>query len=74
MKQHKSKSLSKQIDLGLAISGATLPPGQCRGYKAMAAYCDCSHQAIKVISDGAILKIRQALRKQGIISTETKTQ
>lgn len=71
----KSKKKSNRLDLGLAVSGATCIPGVERGYKTIAAYCDCSPQAIEQISDKACHKVRVALRRRyGIISTEIKTQ
>ena len=50
-----------EIDLGLAISGATLPPGQRRDSQEMANYCNCSKQLIHQIEKKAIRKVRKAL-------------
>jgi len=49
-----------RIDLGLAISGATLLPGQQRSLVELAAYCDCSKQMIHIIEKQALRKIRKA--------------
>lgn len=49
-----------EIDLGLAISGATLPRGQRRDSQEMANYCNCSKQLINKILHSAIGKIKQA--------------
>ena len=50
-----------QIDLGLAISGATLAPGQHRTCPEIAAYCNCSKQMIHYIEKQALRKIRRAI-------------
>ena len=49
-----------RIDLGLAISGATLPPGHQRTLVELAAYCYCSKQMIHIIEKQALRKIRKA--------------
>jgi hypothetical protein len=51
----------RQIDLGLAISGATMIPGQVRELPEIAAFCGCSKQLIFTIEQSAIRKIRKAL-------------
>lgn len=51
----------RQIDLGLAISGATLPPGQTRQLPEIATFCGCSKQMISTIEQSALRKIRKAL-------------
>jgi len=50
-----------RIDLGLAISGATLRRGQCRSLSEIAAYCDCSYQFIHMTEQRALDKMRQIL-------------
>jgi hypothetical protein len=50
-----------EIDLGLAISGATLVHGQYRDLNELAAYCNCSKQMIHYIEKKAIRKVRKAL-------------
>jgi hypothetical protein len=57
------------IDLGLAISGATLPPGQTREAAEIARYCGCSKQNIHVIEKRALAKVRAALAQRGITNT-----
>ena len=51
----------RDMDLGLAVSGATLEPGQRRSAKMLARYCGCTHQAIEAIEKKALRKIRWAL-------------
>jgi hypothetical protein len=59
------------IDLGLAVSGATLPPGQIRDTSEIASYCGCSRQMIHVIEKRALTKIRAALAASGIQSSDS---
>jgi hypothetical protein len=49
------------IELGLAISGALLPPGQWRELPELAAWCGCSKQMIHTIEKRALRKVRMAL-------------
>ena len=49
------------VDLGLAISGATLAPGQTRSLREIAAFCDCHYNNIEQIEKTALKKIRQRL-------------
>ena len=51
----------EDIDLGLAISHATLPPGQTRTYREIAAYCGCGWQTIWEIENRAKRKLRKRL-------------
>lgn len=60
-----------EIDLGLAIAGATLPPGQILDTSEIASYCGCTRQAIHVIEKRAITKIRAALADRGITSSKS---
>ena len=53
----------REIDIGLAIAGATLPPGQMRDLTEIAAYCGCSRQLIHTIEKSAVKKIREALNQ-----------
>jgi len=57
-----TKPKGRQIDIGLAVAGATLPPGQCRDLSEIAAYCGCSRQLIHTIQNRAVAKIRDALK------------
>lgn len=54
----------REIDIGLAIAGATLPPGQMRDLTEIAAYCGCSRQLIHAIEKSAVNKIREALNQK----------
>ena len=66
----RNRRKQRAFDLGLAISAATLGPGQWRSAKALARYCGVSHQAIEQIEAIAVAKVRRALRLRfGIIST-----
>ena len=47
MPRDTPKRQSPALNLGLAISGATLPPGQVRSLPEIAAFCSCSLQAIQ---------------------------
>jgi hypothetical protein len=46
------------IDLGLAVSGATLEPGETRSHEDLAAFCGCSKTAIQHIERRALRKLR----------------
>lgn len=46
------------IALGLAIAGATLPPGATRTQEELAAYAGCTRQQISQIERKALRKIR----------------
>lgn len=62
---------AERVNLGLAISAATMRPGQERTLPEIAAYCDCSKQLISQLEKRAIRKVRLALRlRYGIISTD----
>lgn len=62
----RPKGLS--IDLGLAVAGATLPPGQIRDTAELARFCGCSRQMIHIIEKRALTKIQRALAQQGVRS------
>ena len=60
----------RNIDLGLAISAASIAAGECRSAECIAAFCDCSKQAIEQTEYRALAKVRSALKtRHGIIST-----
>ena len=48
-------------DLGLAISGALLAPGQTRSINELAAFCGCSKQNIQQIEKRALRKLRHRI-------------
>ena len=60
------KPKTTEIELGLAISGATLPKGETRSLTDMAQYCGCSRQAIHSIYASGVRKLRRALAEEGI--------
>jgi hypothetical protein len=53
------------IDLGLAVSAATLEPGETRSHEDLAAFCGCSKTNIQHIERRALRKLRNkpALRE-----------
>jgi len=51
-------SKNPEIDLGLAISGATLEPGKTRSLLEISFYCGCTKQNIDLIEKRALRKIR----------------
>ena len=53
---------SKRIDLGLAVSGALLKPGQTRTLRELAAFCGCHWNAIHHIEQKALKKLRHSCR------------
>jgi hypothetical protein len=55
-------SKTADIDLGLAVSGATLEPGETRSGEDLAAFCGCSRQAIEHIERRALRKLRNKLQ------------
>ena len=59
------KRLAKQVDLGLAISGATLEPGETRTLREISNYCGVSFQAIARIEDKAMRKFKLGLAELG---------
>ena len=66
MSKPTAKSLAKQrrIDLGLAVSAATLRPGETRSQKELARYTTMTPQGIAYIEHNAIAKVRVALRQR----------
>lgn len=63
-KEFRIKRASR-IDLGLAISGATLEPGETRTLRDLAAYCDCTYEGIRRIEEKALEKVRARLLEMG---------
>jgi len=49
------------VDLGLAISGALLPPGQRRTCVEIAAFAGCSKQNIEQLENRALKKLRSRI-------------
>lgn len=46
------------VDLGIAISGALLPPGKTRTITEIAAFAGCSKQNIEQLENRALRKLR----------------
>jgi hypothetical protein len=67
--RHSHTPKGASIELGLAISGATLPEGQIRDITEISYFCDCSKQLVHTIEKRAIDKVRKTLAKQGILSS-----
>ena len=59
------KLRTERVNLGLAISGATLEPGERRTHREIAAFCNTSHQAIHNIEVAARKKIKKRLAELG---------
>jgi hypothetical protein len=55
-------SKNADIDLGLAVSGATLEPGETRSHEDLAAFCGCSKTNIQHIERRALRKLRNKLQ------------
>lgn len=49
------------VDLGIAISGALLPPGACRTHEEIAAFAGCSKQNIQQLEARALRKLRHCV-------------
>lgn len=49
------------VDLGLAVSGALLQPGQTRSHREIAAFCGCTTQNIQSLEQRAMQKLRHAV-------------
>lgn len=52
---------TRRVDLGLAISGALLLPGERLTQEDIAAFCGCSRGAIYMIEQAALHKLRKRL-------------
>lgn len=57
----KRKKLDR-IALGLAISACSMEPGQTRNLNEMAAFCDCTREAIRRIESSGLRKMRLRLQ------------
>ena len=53
---------SRRIDLGLAVSGALLKPGETRTLTQLAAFCGCSWQLMYETERKALQKLRHPSR------------
>lgn len=62
---------SKRIDLGLDLL-SIFEPGTPHTLEEIAAWCDCSVQAVALMERKALNKLRRALRKVGMERTELK--
>jgi DNA-directed RNA polymerase sigma subunit (sigma70/sigma32) len=62
--EEKELSKSRRIDLGLAVLSVLREPGKLYSLAEIAAWCDCTHEAIRVIEEKAMKKLRRALKKQ----------
>jgi hypothetical protein len=66
---NKSKGAStakrRRINLGLAISGCTMQPGDTRTIEEIAAFCGCSKQNISIMERRAVAKFKAAAAKLG---------
>jgi len=60
-----AKERSERVNLGLAISGALLEPGESRSFQEIALYCDCSKQAIEQLYRRAIRKAHRSMVRLG---------
>ena len=58
---HMGRAGSSYIDLGLALLACLRRPGETLTSHDIAAWCGCSHAAIKVIEKRALKKVRQRL-------------
>ena len=67
----RNRSKQRRIDLGLAISAASLGRGEWRTAETLAAFCGCSKQAIEQTEYKAILKVRLALKQRYCIVSTT---
>lgn len=54
---------SREIDVGIAVSGALLPPGRTRTLAEIAAFAGTSKQCIQQIEQRAIASLRKAIRE-----------
>lgn len=51
----------RSIDLGLAISGALLEPGEKRSHREIASFCGCHWNYIWLLEQQALKKLRKRL-------------
>lgn len=57
---------SREIDFGLAVMELTIQPGTKLKQGEIAAFCGCTRQRIQQIEAGALRKMHDAARQQGI--------
>jgi hypothetical protein len=57
--RQRSEAYEQRVDLGIAIAHATCPPGHCRTLEEIAAYADVSREAIRLIEEQALCKVRR---------------
>lgn len=62
----QSRVRKSNIDLGLAISGATLGYRKCRTQSEIAEFCGCTKQNIEQIERAALAKCFAALKRLGV--------
>lgn len=62
----KARTPETEIDLGLAILGALLKPGETLTCADIAAWTGTSKQQVQQMEKRAVTKLREALRKRGI--------
>lgn len=63
---------SAEVDLGIAVSGALLLPGQVRSAGEIALFAGCSKQAIHQIEMKAMKKLRDALASDPHLKDEIR--
>lgn len=56
------KAKAERLDLGLAISRLSMQPGQTRTLEEIAAYCECTREAIRKIEKSALAKMKARLQ------------
>lgn len=56
------RSNDTRISLGIAIAHATTPPGRCRTFPEIAAYCGCDQSTVRKICERALKKLRHRLK------------
>lgn len=60
----KNREHSSEIDLGISILRVLILPHQILSHEDIAAWCDCSPQAIQGIESRALLKIREKIKPE----------
>jgi hypothetical protein len=63
----KHKSKRDRIDLGIAILGILIKPGECLTKYDIAAFADCTKQNIDQIERSAIAKVKNALSDNQLV-------
>jgi hypothetical protein len=67
------RAATRHIDLGIAISGATLAPGKIRTREEIAAYAGCTKQNIEQLEHRALRKLRHEIfygRLRGLLEMD----